>query len=233
MQSSDLLAAAEALIDHARAEGADAADATAHAGASHGVTVRLGVLEDIDRSESASVALRVFCGSRSASVSTSDLSRAGLAELAIRAVAMARHAPEDPFAGLAPEGALARGPFPDLGIDDGTPRSVYTLDPSEMTQLAGRGTDVEPIELAPGETADLPDGLGSITFENEAPEGAQGYEESVKRYAEESSHEIPQRGVDGRDRHRDEPGAAGVADRADHRLPRRCGVAGVACHDRR
>lgn len=123
MQSSELLAAAEALIDHAKAQGADAADATAHAGASHGVTVRLGVLEDIDRSESASVALRVFCGSRSASVSTSDLSRAGLAELASRAVAMARHAPEDPFAGLAPEAALARGPFPELGIDDG-------LDPS-------------------------------------------------------------------------------------------------------
>ena len=76
----------------------------------------------------------------------------------------------------------------DLGIDDGTPRSVYTLDPSEMTQLAGRGTDVEPIELAPGETADLPDGLGSITFENEAPEGAQGYEESVKRYVSLSIH---------------------------------------------
>jgi cytochrome c biogenesis protein len=57
-----------------------------------------------------------------------------------------------------------------------------------MTQLAGRGTDVEPIELAPGETADLPDGLGSITFENEAPEGAQGYEESVKRYVSLSIH---------------------------------------------
>ena len=57
-----------------------------------------------------------------------------------------------------------------------------------LTQLAGRGTDVEPIELAPGETADLPDGLGSITFENEAPEGAQGYEESVKRYVSLSIH---------------------------------------------
>src|SRR5690349_10766592 len=136
MQSSELLAAAEALIDHAKAEGADAADATAHAGASHGVTVRLGVLEDIDRSESASVALRVFCGSRSASVSTSDLSRAGLAELASRAVAMARHAPEDPFAGLAPEAALARGPFPDLGIDDGADPS-----PEELRERAAEAED--------------------------------------------------------------------------------------------
>ncbi|WP_214465449.1 cytochrome c biogenesis protein ResB [Microbacterium flavescens] len=76
----------------------------------------------------------------------------------------------------------------DLGIDDGTPRSVYTLDPSDMTQLAGRGTDVEPIELAPGDTVDLPDGYGTITFENESPAGAQGYEQSVKRYVSLSIH---------------------------------------------
>ncbi len=76
----------------------------------------------------------------------------------------------------------------DLGIDDGTPRSVYTLDTGRMTQLAGRGTDVDAIELAPGETADLPDGLGTITFENESPAGAQGYEGSVKRYVSLSIH---------------------------------------------
>ena len=76
----------------------------------------------------------------------------------------------------------------DLGIDGGTPRSVYTLDTSEMTQLAGRGTDVEPIELAPGETADLPGGLGTITFENEAPAGAEGFDGSVKRFVSLSIH---------------------------------------------
>jgi cytochrome c biogenesis protein len=76
----------------------------------------------------------------------------------------------------------------DLGIDDGTPRSVYTLDTGEMTQLTGRAIDVASIELAPGETADLPDGLGSITFENEAPAGAEGYEQSVKRFVSLSIH---------------------------------------------
>lgn len=76
----------------------------------------------------------------------------------------------------------------DLGIDDGTPRSVYTLDTGGMTQLAGRGTDVPGIELAPGETADLPDGLGTITFENEASAGATGYEGSVKRFVSLSIH---------------------------------------------
>jgi cytochrome c biogenesis protein len=76
----------------------------------------------------------------------------------------------------------------DLGIDGGVPRSVYTLDTSEMDKLTGRGTDVESLELAPGDSAELPDGLGSITFENEAPEGATGYEDSVKRYVSLSIH---------------------------------------------
>jgi cytochrome c biogenesis protein len=56
----------------------------------------------------------------------------------------------------------------DLGIDDGTPRSVYTLDPSGMTQLAGPGTDVAALQLLPGQTAALPDGLGTVTFEDAA-----------------------------------------------------------------
>ena len=76
----------------------------------------------------------------------------------------------------------------DLGIDGGVPRSVYTLDTSDMDKLTGRGTDVDSIELAPGETAELPDGLGSVTFENEAPDGAEGYSDSVKRYVSLSVH---------------------------------------------
>lgn len=76
----------------------------------------------------------------------------------------------------------------DLGIDGGVPRSVYTLDTGEMDKLTGRGTDVESIEIAPGETAELPGGLGTITFENEAPEGSSGYDESVKRYVSLSVH---------------------------------------------
>jgi cytochrome c biogenesis protein len=76
----------------------------------------------------------------------------------------------------------------DLGIDDGTPRSVYTLDPTDMTQLTGRAVDVDSIELAPGETAELPDGLGTITFENDSPAGVEGYEQSVKRFVSLSIH---------------------------------------------
>jgi cytochrome c biogenesis protein len=45
----------------------------------------------------------------------------------------------------------------DLGLDDGVPRSVYTLDTSKMTLL---GT----AELGPGQTLTLPGGQGSVTF---------------------------------------------------------------------
>ncbi len=76
----------------------------------------------------------------------------------------------------------------DLGIDDGTPRSVYTLDPTGMTQLTGGDTGVDSIELAPGETQALPDELGTITFEDESPAGAEGYDASVKRFVSLSVH---------------------------------------------
>ena len=108
-----------AMIDLARRAGADAADAVAIGDASEAVHVRLGKLEDVERSESETVGLRVFVGSRSASVQATDSSDAALAELAQRAVAMARAAPEDRFAGLAPEELLAHGPFPDLELADG------------------------------------------------------------------------------------------------------------------
>ncbi len=76
----------------------------------------------------------------------------------------------------------------DLGIDDGTPRSVYVLDTTELTQIAGGDTDVPAIELAPGETADLPDGRGTITFENVSPLGADDYSESVMRFVSLQIH---------------------------------------------
>lgn len=108
----------QALIDAARRAGADAADAFYSGSSSEAVQVRLGSLEDVERSESEHLDLRVFSGRRSASIGSSDLSDAALKELAERAVAMARAAPEDQYAGLAPEELLARGPFPDLDIDD-------------------------------------------------------------------------------------------------------------------
>lgn len=107
-----------AAIDLALKAGADAADAVAIGFSSEEVQIRLGKLEDVGRSESEDISLRVFVGQRSASIHATDMSDMSLTELANRAVAMAKAAPEDEFAGLAPQELLARGPFPDLDIED-------------------------------------------------------------------------------------------------------------------
>jgi PmbA protein len=109
---------AHAIVERAVAAGADAADAVFAADRSLDVSVRLGKLEDVGRSESGELGLRVFIGARSASVSSSDLSDDAVATLVERAVAMAREAPEDPWAGLAPAERLMRGNPPLLDLDD-------------------------------------------------------------------------------------------------------------------
>jgi PmbA protein len=125
---------ASALIDRARRAGADAADAVFSADASESVSVRLGKLEDVERSESEHISLRVFAGNRSASIGSSDMSDTALDELAQRAVAMARLAPEDPFAGLAPAELLCKGAFPELDLDDPVEPSPAAL--REMAEEA-------------------------------------------------------------------------------------------------
>lgn len=110
----------ESLIAAARRQGADAADAVLVASSSESVGVRLGELEDVERSEDEEAGLRVFIGQRSASISTNDFSRVAIEQLAERAVAMAKAAPEDLYAGLAPAEILLQGEQPDLDLLDDT-----------------------------------------------------------------------------------------------------------------
>jgi PmbA protein len=128
-----------ALVDRARRAGADAADAVYIADASESVSVRLGKLEDVERSESEHIGLRVFIGHRSATIGSSDLSDAALGELAARAIAMATNAPEDPYAGLAPEDRLLRGAPVDLDLSDPTePRPQDLRAMAEAAEDAAR-----------------------------------------------------------------------------------------------
>ena len=116
------------LVAAALRAGADAAEAVSAERASLSIGVRNGALEDVEREESRDLGLRVFIGTRQATVSASDLSDATRARLVERAVAMARLAPEDPYAGLAPQDRLARGPLPDLDLYDPTERSAAELE---------------------------------------------------------------------------------------------------------
>ena len=97
----------ELALKSAVSAGADAAEALVNAGQSVSVDVRHGKLEQADRSEGTEVGLRVLVGCRQAVVSGSDTSASAIDEMARRAVAMAREAPEDPTCGLADPSQLA------------------------------------------------------------------------------------------------------------------------------
>ena len=97
----------EALLTAAKRAGADAADAIAVDGVATAIDIRAGKLEQAERSEGVELGLRVLVGQRQACVSVSDITPATIAAVAERAVAMAREAPEDPYAGLADPAQLA------------------------------------------------------------------------------------------------------------------------------
>ena len=53
----------------------------------------------------------------------------------------------------------------DVGLDDGSSASVYVLDKSKAEQLLKSNGQPFRMDLRPGDTVTLPDGLGSVTFE--------------------------------------------------------------------
>ena len=127
LDQSPLLSLADRLVAAARKAGADQADAVAVRSISLSVEVRDGAVEESERAEGDDMGLRVLVGKRQAVVSTNDVKGDGVAALAERAVAMARVAPEDPYAGLAPRELLARD-IPDLDLVDHELPSVERLE---------------------------------------------------------------------------------------------------------
>ncbi|MFE0421001.1 cytochrome c biogenesis protein ResB [Streptomyces sp. NPDC058953] len=59
-----------------------------------------------------------------------------------------------------------------LGVDSGLPQNVYQLDTRKLTQFKDDKGEIFKALLMPGETMTLPDGAGSITFEEEIKEWA-------------------------------------------------------------
>ncbi len=114
----------------ARRAGADAADVLITGGESVEIEVREGALEHLERSDGASLGLRVMVGRRQAVVSLGDPARADMEEAAERAVAMARVAPEDPHAGPAEPEEIARD-WPALDLMDG-----FSIDEKRLEEMA-------------------------------------------------------------------------------------------------
>jgi PmbA protein len=117
LDQSDLTDLAERLVGAARRAGADQADALAVRSISLAVEVRDGAVEESERSEGDDLGLRVIVRRKQAVVSTNDLKSDAFDTLAERAVAMARAAPEDRFAGLADPALLAKE-LPSLDLID-------------------------------------------------------------------------------------------------------------------
>jgi PmbA protein len=131
---------AESLVERGIAAGATAADAFYAGNRSSGVQVRLGDLEDVSSSEGEEIGLRLFVGQQSATAASSDLSDEALRTLVERCLAMAREAPEDPYAGLAPPELLQTGDLPPLDSED-----PHEPDPAE---LRARALEAEQAALA-------------------------------------------------------------------------------------
>jgi PmbA protein len=142
LDQSALTAIAEKLVRAAKTAGADSADAVAVRSVSQSLEVRDGALEESERAESDDVGLRVFVGKRQAMISTNDIAGTSPQALAERAVAMARVAPEDAYAGLADSDRLART-FPALDLIDPTVPTVAALEQqareAEAAALAVKG----------------------------------------------------------------------------------------------
>ncbi len=114
--------------------GASDAEAVAYEGDEFSAMVRLGQVETLKESGSRAVGLRVFNGLRTASTSSSDLSRDGLEKLVEGAIALAKITSEDPFAGLPEESEFGRLEG-DLGLYF---EDVNEQAPAERIELARR-----------------------------------------------------------------------------------------------
>ena len=118
------------VLDAARQLGASGAEVGASIERGLSVAARLGEVETIEHHLSQGLGLTVYMGQRKGSASTSDLSDHAITETVHAAVEIARHAAEDPNAGLPDPALLAKDPK-DLDL-----YHPWSLTPEEAIQFA-------------------------------------------------------------------------------------------------
>ena len=106
--NKELLELAKDTMNLALKAGATAAEAMVAESRDSSISIRHGVVEELEQSESRAVGLRVFAGQSSATIASSVLTKEARQKLAERVVAMAKLAPPDSFAGLADPQQLAQ-----------------------------------------------------------------------------------------------------------------------------
>ncbi|KAB8318525.1 metalloprotease PmbA [Tolypothrix campylonemoides VB511288] len=102
--------AARRALDQARARGASQAEVSCSEERGLSVAVRMGEVETVESTRDRGVALTVYFGHRKGSASTADLREDSLLATVEQACAIARHTEDDPAAGLADAGLMAREP---------------------------------------------------------------------------------------------------------------------------
>lgn len=103
------------LLEEARTQGADAAEAGVSAQTGLSVTVRLGETETIEHNSDNGLGITVYFGQRKGSANTTDLRPEAIRESVAAACRIAKYTSEDPAAGLADPELLARD-IPDLDL---------------------------------------------------------------------------------------------------------------------
>ncbi|MDI3468574.1 MAG: TldE protein, part of TldE/TldD proteolytic complex [Pseudolabrys sp.] len=151
---------ADRLVTQAKRAGADAADAVAVRSVSLSVEVRDGAVEESERAEGDDLGLRVFIGRRQAIASTNDMSSSAISALVERAVAMAKVAPEDRFAGLADANLLTHD-IPDLDLLDPDLPSVAALE-AQARAAEEAGLAVKGVSKSGGASASA--GIGGMVL---------------------------------------------------------------------
>ncbi len=131
--ATEYAATAERAVEWARGAGAAACDVLLEEGREFRADVLDGKPENVKQARSRGLGLRVLVGGRVAVVYTSDLREDSLRDLSARAVALARQASPDEFAGLPAGPLVAAGRPEDLALYD---NAIVRLTTDEKIAMA-------------------------------------------------------------------------------------------------
>jgi PmbA protein len=127
---------AEWLLNEVKKLGAEQADLLISHSTSANANIRKGELEELERAESGGLGLRVFINQQCGIVSASDLRSDSLSQVAQRAVAIAKKAPQDAYSGLADATKLAQN-WPELELaDKGEPETDWLTEQATACEAA-------------------------------------------------------------------------------------------------
>ncbi len=123
----ELLNLASDTVKAAIKKGADAAEAMIADGRGTSISIRDGTIEELEQADAREIGIRVFVGKSSAMISASVLSTEAINRIIDNAIAVAKLAPPDPYAGIADAVQLARS-FPELDLVSATQPDAKTLE---------------------------------------------------------------------------------------------------------